>query len=75
MNLDIVPIPKTDQEAALAALKAYKAQNPVKYEQKKEALFARYGLAPETPVEVVQDENDKELEELTKTVKAKKNAK
>lgn len=68
------PIPKDDKEAALAAIAAYKAQNPVKYEQKKKALFARYGLdAVEDSVEKTEDANDIELKELAKKVtKAKK---
>lgn len=52
------------------SLAAYKLQNPVKYEAKKAALFARYGLdladeqTPDAP-----DANDIELEALTKKVK------
>lgn len=74
-KIDARPIPKDDQAAALAALAAYKAQNPVKYEQKKAALFARYGLdvvEDAAKVEPVPDASDIELEEIkAKVVKAK----
>lgn len=68
------PIPKDDKAAALEAIAAYKKQNPVKYEQKKAALFATYGLDMiEDSVEEIPDENDKELEALKKKVtRAKK---
>lgn len=62
----------------VAALKAYKAQNPAKYKVKKEALFARYGLtelAQEQVEEQLQDANDEELETLTKKVTKTKKAK
>ena len=56
------PIPKDDKAEAVAALTAYKKQNPVKYEQKKAALFARYGLdAVVDTVEEIEDANDVEL--------------
>ena len=73
-RIEHVPIPKDDKAAALEAIAAYKAQNPVKYEQKKEALFKRYGLdAVEDSVDPVEDDNDKELKALKKKVtKAKK---
>ena len=73
-RVEHVPIPKDDKAVALEAITAYKAQNPVKYEQKKEALFARYGLdSVKDIVEPVEDENDKELEAIKKKVtKAKK---
>jgi hypothetical protein len=54
----------------IESLSKYKLQNPVKYEQKKEALFARYGLTLEEEKETVPDANDLELEALK--VKAKK---
>lgn len=68
------PIPKDDKAAALEAIAAYKAQNPIKYEQKKEALFKRYGLdIVKDSVEKTPDENDVELEAIKKKVtKAKK---
>jgi len=68
------PIPTDDKSAALAAIAAYKAQNPAKYEAKKEALFARYGLnVAEDSVDVEPDANDIELEEIKKKItKAKK---
>lgn len=73
-RIEHAPIPKNDKEAALAAIAAYKVQNPVKYEQKKKALFARYGLdSVVDSVEPVEDENDKELKALkAKVTKAKK---
>lgn len=73
-KLEHAPIPKDDKAKALEAIAAYKAQNPKKFEAKKEALYARYGLdAVKDSVEPVEDENDKELKELKKKVtKAKK---
>lgn len=58
----------------IEALKAYKKQNPAKYEAKKEALFKRYGLTldVEPQLEEVPDEADLELEELTKKAKKTK---
>lgn len=56
------------------ALKAYKAQNPKKYAQKKEALFARYGIADAIREEmevILKDENDEELELAEKVVTKK----
>jgi len=68
-RLEHVRISKDDKEQALAAIAAYKVQNPVKYEHKKEALFARYGLdAVKDSVDAVEDENDKELKALKKKV-------
>lgn len=69
------PIPTDDKAAALAAITAYKKQNPVKYEMKKEALFKQFGLDEiEDAVEDIEDDNDKELKALAKKVtkKAKK---
>ncbi len=70
------PIPKDDKSAALEAIAAYKKQNPVKYELKKKALFARYGLnvvEDSASVEPVLDANDIELEAIKeKVTKAKK---
>jgi len=73
-------IPPMEKEEILASLTAYKLQNPVKYEAKKAALFAKYGFnVQEDSVEVVPDANDIELaeikENLTKVVKDKKDAK
>lgn len=71
-KLSYVPAPKDDKEAALAFIEAYKKQNPKKYEMKKAALFAQFGLSlEEEPVEV----KDEELEGLKKVVRAKKDAK
>ncbi len=60
------------QEEILEQLKAYKAQNPVKYEAKKAALFARYGFTIEDVPAPVKDESDVELEALEKKVKKAK---
>ena len=71
-RVEHVPIPKDDKAAALEAIAAYKVQNPKKFEAKKEALYARYGLdAVKDSVEPVEDENDKELKELKKAVSKK----
>jgi hypothetical protein len=67
------PIPTDDQVAALEAIKAYKKQNPAKYELKKAALFKKYGLSPDAEVEEAPDASDIELEAITK--KVKRNAK
>ena len=69
-QLKYEPIPKEDKEAALAAIEAYKKQNPTKYEMKKKALLARYGLAAEP--EEKKDASDIELEEIKKKVKKTK---
>lgn len=75
-RVEHLPIPKDDKAAALEAIAAYKAQNPVKYEQKKEALFARYGLdSVKDSVDPVEDESDVELKELKKAVAKKAPAK
>ncbi len=63
------PIPKDNKAEALEAIAAYKKQNPVKYEQKKAALFARYGLdVAEDSDEQEPDANDIELESIKKKV-------
>ena len=74
-RIEHAPIPMDDKAAALEAIAAYKAQNPVKYEHKKAALFAKYGLdVVKDSVDEVEDDNDIELKELKKKVtkKAKK---
>jgi hypothetical protein len=73
-RLVYAPIPTDDKAAALEAIAAYKKQNPVKYEMKKAALFARYGLdTVEDSVDETPDENDIELEAMKqKVTKAKK---
>lgn len=53
----------------IESLAKYKLQNPVKYEQKKAALFAKYGLALEEEKEIMKDESDIELEALKESVK------
>lgn len=62
-----------NQEEIVELLKDYKKQNPAKYEAKKAALFARFGLAPEAVPEPVPDASDIELEAVAK--KVSKNAK
>lgn len=73
--MEMKPIPKDDKEAVLAALENYKKQNPTKYEAKKKALFARYGLNIEEEKQEVKDANDIELEVIKEKVTKKKNAK
>lgn len=69
-KLEYAPIPSNDKAAALEAIAKYKAQNPVKYAQKKEALFAKYGLnIEEEPV--TEDAEDLELKEVAKKVAKK----
>lgn len=64
-------VPMTKLEV-IESLAAYKLQNPTKYEVKKAALFARYGLALEDEVaDVAPDQNDIELAKLTKEAKKK----
>jgi hypothetical protein len=70
-RIEYTPIPKDDQMAALKAIAEYKKQNPMKYEQKKEALFARYGLDVKDEPEEVKDVNDLELEVIAKKVTKK----
>jgi hypothetical protein len=71
-TLEYSPIPANDKSVALEAIARYKAQNPVKYAQKKEALFAKYGLNIEDEP-VTEDAEDLELKEIAKKVsKAKK---
>ena len=62
---DITP---ADKSYAIQAIMNYKRQNPVKFELKKEALFAKYGLNPQEVVEVA-DEADKILEKAKKELK------
>jgi hypothetical protein len=57
------------KEEVLEQLTKYKAQNPVKYEAKKAALFAKYGFSLEDEKEPVKDDNDLELEALKKKTK------
>jgi len=63
------------QVEILEALTKYKVQNPTKYAQKKEALFARYGLDLNDEPEELKDENDKELEQLKEKITKKSKAK
>ena len=73
-RIEYTPIPKDDQAMALESIAAYKKQNPAKYEAKKEALFARYGLNVADEPQEIPDSNDLELEAIKKKVtkKAKK---
>jgi hypothetical protein len=64
-----VPMSK---EEILESLMRYKAQNPVKYTQKKEALFAKYGLDLEDEPVELQDPEEQELETIKKRVTKKK---
>ena len=48
----------------IEALKNYRKQNPAKYEAKKAALFARYGLNAADETEVDTPEVDPEVQEL-----------
>lgn len=63
--------PMTKAEV-IESLANYKKQNPVKYETKKEALFARYGLTVDAVPELVPDANDVELVKLAKKEVTKK---
>lgn len=74
VQLGAQPMSKLEIVKSLAA---YKLQNPTKYEAKKAALFARYGLdASDEAKDIEPDASDIELkkveENLTKEVKAKK---
>lgn len=60
------------KEEIVEQLAKYKAQNPVKYEAKKAALFARYGLTEEAIPAPVADAGDVELEALKAKVKKTK---
>lgn len=53
-------------EEVLKALASYKAQNPAKYELKKAALFAKYGISE------ISEEVEKEVAEEVKAKKTKK---
>ena len=61
-----------DKVEILEALTRYKAQNPVKYEAKKAALFAKYGLVEADVMTQEPDANDLELAELSKKAKKSK---
>lgn len=69
-QIELKPIDKNDKASAIEAIQAYKRQNPVKFELKKNELLARYGLTPDTPIETPKDDMDIELEkQLTKVKK------
>lgn len=70
-RLEYKPIPLDNKAEALEAIAAYKKQNPVKYEQKKAALFTRYGLTPDEEPQPIKDGNDLELEVIKKKVTKK----
>lgn len=53
-------------EEVIRALAAYKKQNPAKYESKKHALFAKYGI------ETISEEVEKSVEEELNIKKSKK---
>ncbi len=63
------------QVEILDTLAKYKVQNPVKYEAKKAALFAKYGLTPEDVIEPEPDANDIELAEMKAKLVTPKKAK
>lgn len=53
-------------DEVIKALAAYKKQNPAKYEVKKAALFAKYGI------ETISEEVEKSVEEELNIKKSKK---
>lgn len=63
-------IPMTTPEI-VESLIAYKKQNPIKYEQKKAALFANYGLVDEEVQAPEPDANDIELKAIKERVTKK----
>lgn len=68
------PLAGRPSDEIVEALQVYKKKNPVKYEMKKAALFARYGLnvlEDEVKIEEVKDESDVELEVIKKKVSKK----
>ena len=71
-EVKLTGIPPMNKEEILEQLAAYKAQNPVKYEAKKAALFARYGFTLEEEKVQEPDANDKELEALKAKIKKAK---
>jgi hypothetical protein len=70
-KLDYKPISLDNKAEALEAIASYKKQNPVKYEMKKVALFARYGLTPDEEPQEIPDSNDLELAVIKKKVTKK----
>ncbi len=67
-NAGVQPMTK---EEIVAALEAYKKQNPKKYEMKKEALFKMYGLVEDAVKEPEPDASDIELQAIKKKVSKK----
>lgn len=61
-----------DKSHAIEALINYKRQNPAKFEAKKEALFARYGISLDTDIDAPKDETDVLLEKAAKATKKAK---
>ena len=59
------------QSEIVEALIKYKAQNPLKYEAKKAALFAKYGLEDEEVQAPEPDANDIELKAIKERVTKK----
>lgn len=68
-KIELRPISKNDRTEAIEALMNYKKQNPVKFEQKKEALFAKYGIEDTSALDPVVDETDKTLEKAKNKTK------
>lgn len=71
-KIQLQPIDANDKAAAIDALMAYKKQNPAKFEAKKVALYAKYGLSEDTEIET-KDSSDIELEKAKAKVTKKTN--
>lgn len=65
-KIELRPIDKNDKAGAIEALMNYKKQNPVKFEAKKTALFAKYGIEDTTVIDPVEDDTDKKLKKAKK---------
>lgn len=65
-DINMKPLVGLPSEDVIKALAAYKSQNPAKYEAKKSALFAKYGI------EAITEEVEKTVEEELKIKKSKK---
>lgn len=65
-DINMKKLVEMPSEEVLKALATYKVQNPVKYEAKKKALFAKYGI------ENITEEVEKAVEEELTVKKSKK---
>lgn len=65
-DINMKKLDEQTSEEVLKALAAYKIQNPVKYEAKKAALFAKYGITD------VPEETEKAVTEELRIKKSKK---